>query len=190
MNLDLFLRAFTLIILTLNRTYWFITKPKADRAKPKTKKQPIVWELAAIISGGVLIFFTLLGLRIFPFDNIYLQIVGFVLVLIGFIEGIWARYLLSDNWAESYNFQIKKDHELITAGIYKYLRHPIYSGFYFLAVGSLLVSSSWLFLPIAVLLFPAMSKCGQREELILIKHFGEKYRLYMQNSKRLIPFIY
>ncbi|MEM1153645.1 MAG: isoprenylcysteine carboxylmethyltransferase family protein [Pseudomonadota bacterium] len=86
---------------------------------------------------------------------------------------------------------IKSDHRLVREGIYRRVRHPIYTSYILLFLGfvALLQSLLGLILPLAtcVLWF------GNRmaiEEKMLEEEFGEEYRSYCRESKRLYPFIY
>ena len=79
--------------------------------------------------------------------------------------------------------------KLMTRGIYKYLRHPIYSGLLLLTFGWTLAAGSvmkwvlWL-----VLLVLLIQKLKFEEQLLRAKFAG--YAAYSQNTKRLIPFIF
>ena len=143
-----------------------------------------------IIFSGVYIVVNLIGFVLFPFNNLYIQIIGFILVSLGFIQAIMARKTLSDNWTESYEYQIKKDHELITKGIYEYVRHPIYGGLILVSTGALLVSGSYTFIAGLIIMLFAAEIFAKREEKLLTKHFGKKYIDYMKITKKFIPFIY
>ena len=86
---------------------------------------------------------------------------------------------------------IKPGHQLITTGIYSRVQHPIYLSYILLFVGfcTLLQSSISLILLVIV----CMIWFGNRimiEEKMLLQEFGEDYKTYQQQTKRLFPFIY
>ncbi|MFX0085921.1 MAG: methyltransferase family protein [Candidatus Hodarchaeota archaeon] len=86
---------------------------------------------------------------------------------------------------------VRENHELITTGLYKYLRHPMYSGTLLGVIGFALVSQSILISLITfVLYFWIFNKRLIYEENLLEKTFGEKYQKYKASSYRLIPFLY
>ena len=126
----------------------------------------------------------------YPFENIYFQVFGFILVIFGFVESMLGRKELATNWTESYDYQIKRKHELVSTGIYSYIRHPIYGGLWLTLTGSLIVSETYLFLPISLLALFAFIRFAKREEKILVKHFGKKYLEYQRKTKLLIPKIF
>ena len=78
---------------------------------------------------------------------------------------------------------------LVTRGIYKYIRHPLYSSLILIAWGAFLKDISivsFILILIASGLPVAMAKVEEKEN---IQKFGEKYSSYMQNTKMFIPFI-
>ncbi|MFX0051127.1 MAG: methyltransferase family protein [Candidatus Hodarchaeota archaeon] len=86
---------------------------------------------------------------------------------------------------------VRENHELITTGLYKYLRHPMYSGTLLGVIGFALVSQAiFVSLITFVLYFWIFNKRLIYEENLLEKAFGEKYQIYKESSYRLIPFLY
>jgi len=183
MILSVVLKLVTFFLIIVSRIYWLITKQKAIKEKPKSKQKPITFEKLGIIFFGAFLIVSLLGFRILPFKNLYLQFFGFILVILGFIESMLGRKELATNWTESYDYQIKKKHELVTTGIYSQVRNPIYGGLWLTLTGALIVSETYLFLPISLLTLFAFIKFARREEKILIKYFGEKYLKYKKKTK-------
>lgn len=188
--INLFLRLATLILLIIWRIYWFIHKKEAALKKQKTdNNQRIIEQIFANIAAGYL-FISVLGLVILPFNNLVINIIGFAFVSLGFFEGIIARKTLDTNWTNSNEYQIKKDHELITNGIYGYVRHPIYGGMLLMIPGVLMVANSYTFIASLIIMIVIFEAFARREEKLLTKHFGKKYTEYMKTTKKFIPFIY
>ena len=189
LTLDIILRGLTLIILIIWRLYWTVTKLTADKNKPKTKHQPIRLEQLGLVFFGTIILLGLFNFTLFPLRSSLIQMVGFIILVVGFIISMSGRKTLADNWTESYNFQIKKKHELIQSGVYKFIRHPIYTGVYLTNLGAFMVIQTWLFIPVIGLIF-YIDKMAKREEKLLIKFFGKAYLEYIRTSKRFFPYIY
>jgi protein-S-isoprenylcysteine O-methyltransferase Ste14 len=87
--------------------------------------------------------------------------------------------------------QIHKDHQLIKAGPYRYIRHPSYLGILILALGNGIALANWISLLLCIAL-PAIG-IVQRikvEENELYYHFGEQYQDYRKITWRIIPYIY
>jgi protein-S-isoprenylcysteine O-methyltransferase Ste14 len=172
------------------RVYWYIMERPANVNKPKMQKRYIALEKILIFISAVFVVTQLFGFVALPFHNPTINAIGFLIVVAGFAECMIARHNLSDNWANSYEFQIKEKHELVTHGIYKYVRHPIYGGMFLMGAGMLLVAGSYLVVPFAVVVWGAINMIAQREENLLTRHFGKEYLKYMEDSKRFIPLIY
>ena len=85
---------------------------------------------------------------------------------------------------------IKKGHKLITHGIYRYTRNPIYLGL-FVVVTSLPVYAASLYgFLVMLVLIPITLNRVRLEEQLLAEEFKDEYREYRETTKRLIPFIY
>ena len=191
--MELTLRLLTLALFVTRSAYWIITERQANVAKPKLTFATSINYRGRLPSLIVVLIIAaqLLGLPLLQFPNHpAIELLGFALVAIGFGISMSARHTLGTNWAHAAEYQIKSGHELVTTGIYRYLRHPIYSGLALSAIGAELVAGSWL--AIALLLLgpiPALSQ-AKKEETILIKQFGQSYRTYMRRTKMFLPFIW
>jgi protein-S-isoprenylcysteine O-methyltransferase Ste14 len=84
---------------------------------------------------------------------------------------------------------IEKTTELVTTGIYHYIRHPFYSSLLFLAWGIFFKHISWIGLILAVTATIFLIVTAKKEEAENIEYFGDQYRYYIQNTKMFIPFL-
>jgi protein-S-isoprenylcysteine O-methyltransferase Ste14 len=93
---------------------------------------------------------------------------------------------LGDNW--SVTLELRKDHELITHGVYRSVRHPMYSGIFLFCIAQGLLLPNWLAGWSACVVFAVMYVLRTpREERMMCDIFGEEYRTYMARTGRLIP---
>lgn len=83
----------------------------------------------------------------------------------------------------------KDDATLVTGGLYRLVRHPIYFGVLLLALGWALFVQGWLTLGYAALLFVFFDIKSRKEEAWLTARFPE-YAAYRQRVRKLVPFIY
>jgi protein-S-isoprenylcysteine O-methyltransferase Ste14 len=83
----------------------------------------------------------------------------------------------------------KENATLIVTGAYRFVRHPIYSGITFMAIGWGLWLHSWLTIGYALLLFAFFDIKSRREERWLEEKFPE-YADYRKRVRKLIPFVY
>ncbi len=113
--------------------------------------------------------------------GIALFVIGFTIILVAHIT-LWRLY--------SSALVIKKDHRLLTHGIYRSTRHPIYLGTIIATIG-LSVYASSLYGFIAMLAqFPIFLIRIRIEERLLTEEFGDEHRAYKMAVSKLIPFIY
>ena len=84
---------------------------------------------------------------------------------------------------------MKEQHELVTAGPYIYVRHPIYSGILLAALGTALMTSIF---GIGMLIFISIFFALRinKEEKIMLELFPEQYPEYQKRTKRLVPFVW
>ena len=86
-------------------------------------------------------------------------------------------------------FKFEKTTELVTSGIYRFIRHPMYSSLLFLTWGIWFKQPLWYTLPVALLSSWLLWLTAWRDEKECQAFFGERYCSYMKGTKRLIPFI-
>jgi protein-S-isoprenylcysteine O-methyltransferase Ste14 len=108
-------------------------------------------------------------------------IIGGVLLLFGLTLLVLWAYM----WSKYYKGQ------LITHGIYKYLRHPHYMSAILLFIGVSFFFRSIISLILAIFLSVAIVRGIDEEEEHLIKQYGVAYEEYINQTKwKLIPMIY
>ncbi|NJD20943.1 MAG: isoprenylcysteine carboxylmethyltransferase family protein [Gemmatimonadetes bacterium] len=86
---------------------------------------------------------------------------------------------------------VRRGHELVTAGPYRWVRHPAYAGMLLAFAGCGLWMENWLSL--AALLVPIGGVVLHRihvEEAILNDALGDPYRRYRDRTKRLVPWVF
>lgn len=92
------------------------------------------------------------------------------------------------NDASLYAFE--KTSRLVTVGLYRYIRHPLYSSLLFLGWGIFFKSPSWLDAGFVILCTFFLAATAHVEEVENVKYFGEEYMEYMKRTKMFIPFLF
>jgi len=87
-------------------------------------------------------------------------------------------------------YVFEKTSELVTSGIYKYIRHPLYSSLFLLTWGILFKHPDWILLNVAIFASVFLFLTARADEKECISFFGNSYRKYMRTTKRFIPFIF
>lgn len=88
------------------------------------------------------------------------------------------------------NYKFENTTNLISNGIYKYIRHPMYSSLLFLCVGSLFKNLSGEAIIISFIAVIFLILTAKFEEKENIKFFGEEYILYIRRTKMFVPFLF
>lgn len=85
---------------------------------------------------------------------------------------------------------IEKTTELVTVGVYRYIRHPLYSSLLFLAWGVFFKHPSWVGVCLAAITTFFLVMTAKTEEVENIRFFGAAYQSYMKQTKMFIPFLF
>lgn len=81
----------------------------------------------------------------------------------------------------------RKEHKLVTNGIYRYVRHPLYTIGSSMFVSFGLMADNWFIALAGILAFVVMAVRTPKEEANLIEKFGDEYRDYMKRTGRFLP---
>lgn len=81
----------------------------------------------------------------------------------------------------------RKEHKLVTHGIYRWVRHPLYTVGSSLYISFGLMSDNWFIIFMGVVAFIVMAIRTPKEEANLIEKFGDEYREYMMRTGRFLP---
>jgi protein-S-isoprenylcysteine O-methyltransferase Ste14 len=93
---------------------------------------------------------------------------------------------LGANWSPT--LQLRENHRLVTAGIYRSIRHPMYSSLWLLVIAQAMILPNYVagfsgLLPFALLYFLRVDQ----EEKMMAEAFGMEYENYRQTTGRLVP---
>ena len=111
-------------------------------------------------------------------------------VLVGFLVLFHLSHKhLGKNW--SVTLEVREDHGLVDTGVYRFVRHPMYSSFWLWGVAQALLIPNWVagFTGIAAVAWLYFSRIG-REEAMMREQFGEVYDAYSVRTPRIIPKIF
>ena len=82
------------------------------------------------------------------------------------------------------------EHELITAGPYRLIRHPIYASMFCLLLGTGFLITPWHLFGIALALFLVGTEVRVRvEDSLLASRFGQTFRDYKRQVAAYVPFL-
>lgn len=90
------------------------------------------------------------------------------------------------NW--SMTLELREGHELVTTGVYRRIRHPMYAAIWLFSLAQALLLENWLAGWSALVTFaPLYLVRTPREERFMCEFFGHGYHDYMQKTGRLLP---
>jgi protein-S-isoprenylcysteine O-methyltransferase Ste14 len=93
---------------------------------------------------------------------------------------------LGRNWSPS--LQLREGHELVTEGVYRSIRHPMYASQWVWGVAQALLLRNWISGWSGLVLFaPLYLSRVPREEQMMLDQYGEAYRAYMDRTGRVFP---
>ena len=93
---------------------------------------------------------------------------------------------LGDNWSPT--LEIREKHTLVTKGIYRRIRHPMYLSIWLLVIAQAMILPNYFagfagLIAFGILYFQRVSK----EERMMRQEFGDAYEHYLQRTGRLLP---
>ncbi len=116
------------------------------------------------------------------------SIIGLALFFTGLTIMIVGQATLWRNYSGT--VVIREDHQLITHGIYRFTRNPMYFGLIMGITGLPLYATSLYGFLTSLLLIPIILNRIRLEEKLLTEEFQKAYQKYKEHTKKLIPFIY
>lgn len=122
-------------------------------------------------------------------SSIFFPLFGSTVILCGL--GVRLRAITTLKKFFTVNVAIVENHQLITTGLYRYIRHPAYAGGILSFVGcgicyGNIPSFVIISLPYIILILLRIKE----EEPVLVGQFGDEYKKLQARTKKLIPFIY
>jgi protein-S-isoprenylcysteine O-methyltransferase Ste14 len=141
----------------------------------------------AAVLGAVLVFrLAWHELRRVADHSWWIELPGFVLLVVSTVFTIWARLRLGRMWSASPNM-LQADHELRTDGPYAITRHPIYTGLLGMLVGTVLLNGLGVSLEVLVVGAVFIATRIPAEERLMSNSFPVEYARYRERVPRLVP---
>jgi protein-S-isoprenylcysteine O-methyltransferase Ste14 len=84
--------------------------------------------------------------------------------------------------------EVTEKQTLVTQGIYRSIRHPIYAAMWLWGIAQALLLQNWIAgLATLVLFMPVYFVRVPREEQMMLDHFGQEYQTYLEHTGRIFP---
>jgi len=182
------------IILAGSIVMVVIRAPHGQRSRcikvVKSRKGPL--EIGLLMLAWFGFFFPLIWVAapVLAFADYPLRPVPFIAGTLFLALGLWLFYRshadLGTNW--SITLEVREKHQLVTKGIYRQVRHPMYLALLLYSLGQALVLPNWVAGPSYGVAFALLFafRVGPEEQMML-EEFGKDYEAYMARTKRLVP---
>ena len=174
-----------------------IRAPHGQRSRTipvvRSRKGPLETILLTIAWVAFFLPLVWIATRVFAFADYPLHLSPLLAGALCLAVGLWlfhrAHADLGTNW--SITLEVREKHQLVTHGIYRWVRHPMYLALFLYSAGQALVLPNWLVGPsygFAMVLLFAL-RVG-REERMMHEEFGKDYEAYAATTRRLLPGIW
>ena len=114
-----------------------------------------------------------------------IDLAGLLIFNVAALLVLWSHITLGDCW--SGDLETKSDHRLVDKGLYRFIRHPLYSSYMLLAIGLFLLSDNWWVGLSTLVYFIAVAARTWREEAMMVERLGDPYRDYQGRTGRFVP---
>jgi protein-S-isoprenylcysteine O-methyltransferase Ste14 len=169
--------------------YWAISALSSKVAKKSESVAERLQRMAPLAVAYVLLFYQAAKLgwldKRFLRDSPAAAVLGVTWTAAGVGFAIWARWHLGANWSAIVS--IREEHELIRAGPYRRVRHPIYTGMLLAMAGTALVLGELRGLLAFAITLAAFYWKARKEEVWLRREFGEKFEAHTKQTGMFLP---
>jgi len=182
-------------IILLNSTVMVVVRaPHGQRSRGvkvvKSGKGKLEILLLILAWLGFFVPFLWIATSRLAFADYPLRPVPFIAGILCLALGLWLFYRshadLGTNW--SITLEVREGHRLVTHGIYRHVRHPMYLALLLYSLGQALVIPNWVAGPSYLVTFGLLFflRVGP-EERLMREEFGQDYESYMARTRRLVP---
>lgn len=188
------LRIYLLAGLVFHKAVWEVLK-RRQGGGPAASPEPLTWSFRTFtklvkigILAGILAQTVLPEILPVGGDPAPRRAIGAGLYTLGLAIAVLGRWQLGGNWSDIEAAGVLPAQRVVEAGLYRYVRHPIYVGDLLLLAGLELALNSWLVAGV-LLLTPVVLRQAIKEEGMLRQTLAG-YEEYCRRSKRFVPLLW
>jgi len=163
------------------------SKVAAIKDKPKTFLQKFPPILSAVTLIVLILGVFQIGTLEYMKEHNAIRFIGLPVYLIFSWIQVWSFKSLGDNYSQ--DIIIKKDHQLVTTGPFRYIRHPQYFSQILINISGTAATVSYVLGILTLVEIPIYIMRALLEDKMLAKHFAEQFSAYKKKSGFMIPFI-
>ena len=166
---------------------WLVLWFGSKRAKKLETRWQRLQHLVPVVASFALLFgkgWKIQGPRVIPSNSVILW-AGVLVTALGMGISVWARLSLGANWSGMVT--LKQDHELVRKGLYRWIRHPIYTGILLGFIGTAIIRGNYGAGVGFVILLLSFYFKARREENFLRQEFGEGFEEHLRRTGMFLP---
>jgi protein-S-isoprenylcysteine O-methyltransferase Ste14 len=182
------------VLLAASAAMVVIRAPHGQRSRrvkvAQSRKGPL--EVALLTLAWISFFVPLVWVfsPVLAFADYRLRPAPFAAGVVLYAAGLWLFHRshadLGEFW--SITLEVREKHRLVTEGVYRRIRHPMYSALFLYSLGQALVVPNWLAGPSYGVAFGLLFALRIRaEERMMRETFPGEYEAYAARTKRLVP---
>jgi protein-S-isoprenylcysteine O-methyltransferase Ste14 len=124
------------------------------------------------------------------------QLISWCLLVISGVLPLLGLHLLrvaglpDEESSQGPEYKFERTSRLVTTGIYRHIRHPMYASLFYLTWGAFLKEIGWLAFAVAGVTTFCIVMTARMEERELLERFGDSYREYMGRTRMFVPYIW
>ena len=169
---------------------WYSRQYKQDRKSILRNEGIIVTLLASFWGITILLPFLTMFTRWLDFVDYTLPVWASITGAGIFIFAMWllrrSHTDLGSNWLIA--TETKDTQKLVTEGVFRYIRHPMYAAHLLWGIAQALLITNWIAgLSSLVIFIPLYLLRVRLEEKVMLARFGDEYRAYLHRTGRIIP---
>ena len=188
----IFLRIYLLAGLITHKVLWeALKRRRADDGTAPRERQSIRIKLVKGVKIAILLGVTAQTMTpdLLPLtsSSVALRVVGALIYTAGLVIAMFGRVQLGSNWSDIEAARATGAQAVVSRGLYRYIRHPIYVGDLLLLAGLELSLNSWLALAVGLMATLILWQAVREERMLAASLPG--YKAYCAQTKRFIPFV-
>jgi protein-S-isoprenylcysteine O-methyltransferase Ste14 len=165
---------------------WIYLVRKGPKVEKKSPSRSLwVWRIGLIVLIAVTALVPAGFWMRLEYASFWSRILGSICLLASTIFTLWARLALGSMWSRV--AEVKVSHQLRTHGPYGITRHPIYTGFIGMLLGSLILEGFGIVIVYFLYVSIVIASKIPSEERIMRETFGEQYFEYQKRVPKLVP---
>lgn len=178
----------TVLQLVIRAPFGMSTRARKKTERRVSPSETILLSLVTIASGILPLIYSVTSWLAFADYALpaWMGWMGIFIIACSLLIFWRAHYDLKANWSPS--LELYEGHTLITHGIYRTIRHPMYASLLLQSIAQILLIQNWIAGPIGLIVFiPFYTLRSRAEEKMMTERFGGQYREYKNATGGIVP---